>query len=95
LERARREREVVEKRRSYASEEGRQTAVVDFANAVSQELGSHSTAEHLDGKDILKLLIQGNLQLCQGDPLLIPMAAEDVSHLRELLEWLEKGPEES
>lgn len=93
LDRARREREVVEKRRSYASDEGRQTAVIDFANAVSQELGSHTLADNLEDRDILKLLIQGNLQLCQGDPLLIPLTTQDVNHLRELLEWLEKGPE--
>ena len=94
LDRARREREAVEKRRNYASEEGRQEAVIDFSNAVSQELGAHTVEENLDGREILKLLIQGNLELCQGNPLLIPLTAEDVNHLRELQEWLEKGPDQ-
>ena len=95
LDRARREREAVEKRRNIATDEGRKTAVIDFSNAVSQELGTHTIDENLEGKEILKYLVQGNLQLCQEEPLLIPLTAEDVSHLRELLEWLEKGPDQA
>lgn len=91
LDRARREQEAVERRRNLASEEGREIALRDFALGISQVFGAQAPPAKWRGPEILKRLLEGNLQLGNGDAQLIPMTEDDVIELNSLLEWLEKG----
>lgn len=95
LDRARRERDLVERRRNYASVEGRRAAEIDFAVGVSNGLNNYSADDNLEGKEILKALIQGNILLCQEDPQFLSLTMQDVNDLRELLEWLEKEADQA
>lgn len=91
---ARRERELVEQRRGYVSEQGRQEARREYALAASRELGSVSLREELTGAEILKLLLQGEMEFYQRDPAVHTLANQDIQRTGELLEWVESLPEE-
>jgi hypothetical protein len=92
MTRAQREQEHVENLRSEASESARENAMIDFVEGVTQFFDSPLAEDPISGKAILRSLIQGNRQICAGDPQILKIMPNELEQLDEIIEWVEKQP---
>lgn len=91
LIRALQEKDNVERQRGYVSELGRKGALSEYANAVVRYLKHQPDDSTLNGKEILKRLIDGSLYLCYDDPQLNTLITDELNQLKELRAWIEKS----
>jgi len=91
LIRALQEKEAIESQRSYVSTLGQEMAFLDFAESSSHFLGAISPQGQKTGKQIAKLLLEGNLYLCNRNPQLHQLSINEIDQLTEILNWIEKG----
>lgn len=101
LERAIAEREVVENRRNLASELGRESALIDFADTVSQNISEAIMDD--DGELLpydsksrpglaasLEMLVSGTQQLIRRSTRLHHWLTNEEAELQKLLEWIRR-----
>jgi hypothetical protein len=90
---ARIEKELVDNRRSYVSEEGKRKALETYVLGVSNFLGSQADRENISGREILRDLVRGSQYVYEVNPDLHPLITDETEQLRELMTWVEKNNE--
>ena len=90
---ARIEKELVDNRRSYVSEEGKRKALETYVLGVSNFLGSQADRDNLSGREILRDLVRGSQYVYEVNPDLHPLITDEIEQLRELMTWVEKNNE--
>jgi len=93
LERARKDRLLVDQQRDLVIRKGQEDAYIRVAEGASQLFKTLPPDEKLTGKELLKRLIRGNLDLCQQDSSLHSLTVNEITQLQELLDWVEKQPD--
>jgi hypothetical protein len=93
LFRARLDRMLVDRQRDYVVQQGRDEAHIRIAEGASQPFGNLPAKDSFSGQEVLRLLLQGNLEMCRRDPALHSMTDNEITQLQELLDWVEKQPE--
>ena len=91
LIRAIQEKETIESQRSYVSSLGQEMAFLDFAESSTHFLGAKSPQAKKTGGQIAKLLVEGNLYLCNRNPQLHQLSINEIDQLTEILNWIDKG----
>lgn len=93
LERARKDRLLVDQQRDLVIRKGQEDAYIRVAEGASQTFKTLAPDEKFTGKELLKRLIRGNQDLCQQDSALHSLTVNEINQLQELLDWVEKQPE--
>jgi hypothetical protein len=93
LERARQDRILVDQQRDLVTRKGQEDAYIRVAEGASQSFITLAPNEKFTGKELLKRLLRGNLDLCERDSALNSMTVNEITQLQELLDWVEKQPD--
>lgn len=93
LNRAKQERVLIDRQRDLIQKQGQEEAHVQFAEGASQPLAAVSSDEPLTGRELLKRLLRGSIEVCDRDASLHSMAVEETAQLQELMDWVEKQPD--
>lgn len=93
LNRARRDRVLVDHQRDYVTQQGQDDGHIRVAESASRPFASLPANELLSGREVLKRLLRGNLEQCERDSALHSLTAEEITQLQELLDWVEKQPD--
>lgn len=93
LNRAKQERVLVDRQRDYIHQQGQDEAHRQFAEGISQPLAALPPNDAVTGRELLKRLLRGSVDLCDRDPSLHSMAVEETAQLQDLIEWVEKQPD--
>jgi len=93
LIRARQERVLVDRQRDYILKQGQSEAHLRFAESASQHFLSERCTKQVTGREVLKRLLRGSLEMCDRDPALHSMAITETAQLQDLIDWVEKQAE--
>lgn len=93
LNRARQDRVLVDRQRDYVIQQGQGEAHLHVAESASQSFAPLSPNDLLDGREILKRLLRGNLEQCERDSALHSLTTDEIIQLQELIDWVEKQPD--
>lgn len=94
LIRARQERVLVDRQRDYILKQGQSEAHLRFAESASQHFLSERCTKQVTGREVLKRLLRGSLEMCDRDPALHSMAITETAQLQDLIDWVEKQAEQ-
>jgi hypothetical protein len=95
LERAQLEQQEVDKQRSYMIDLGHKQGRIEYLEGITHYFSANNHNNSLEGKAILKQLLEGHIYLCNRDPMLHKKVTGEISELRELISWVDQFPEES
>lgn len=93
LQRARQDRVLVDRQRDYVIQQGQEEAHLRVAEGASLPFSAFSPGDSCSGREVLKRLLRGSLEMCEHDPALHSMTIEEMAQLQELLDWVEKQPD--
>jgi hypothetical protein len=89
LMQARLDKQSVEKIRFQAQERGKQTAICEYIDAITRQIGMLSADHQLDGREIIRYFVNGTLKLISRDPQLSAMSKDEIDLLNKILIWTE------
>ncbi|GAP15198.1 protein containg SPFH domain [Longilinea arvoryzae] len=93
LNRARKDRILVDHQRDYVVQQGQEDAHIRVAESASQPFAALQADELLSGREVLKRLLRGNMDQCERDSSLHSLTADEINQLQELIDWVEKQPD--
>jgi hypothetical protein len=97
LERARQEYDHIKLLQSYEKHTGEETALLEFAQTTSRELGQHLLHLPEDSQETptlpqtLEYLVRGTLEKCVRDPDLHQRLTNEKADLADLIEWIRRN----
>jgi len=94
LNRARQERVLIDRQRDYILKQGQSEAHLRFAEYASQPFLTENADQPLTGREVLKRLLRGSMEMCDRDPALHSLAVEETAQLQDLFDWVEKQPDQ-